>query len=162
MLTQLQSLPTKIDGRYATDHELKFTQDYLQVVRLRFATYQKLQTLEQEIVNEVYKRMMAKHPNLLKRSQGDLSVKWKKDTLRVLRYSATAMLLNDETWLKEKLLLWFETIMRAFGAEESCYVTYELMQAVVEERLSTEEFNLFQPILKLNQTILGNLQPQAA
>lgn len=155
MLSQLNRLQSQTDGRYASDAELQFVQDYLQTARLRFVTYQKIKLAESKIVQDVYDCLISANPTLLKRGNEDLSLKWKRDTLRVLRFSATAMLMNDPAWLRERLLLWLETIMRAFGAQQSCEATYSAMQDVVRLHLSPEEAALFCPILALNQSILG-------
>lgn len=155
MLSQLNRLQSQTDGRYASDAELQFVQDYLQTARLRFVTYQKIKLAESKIVQDVYDCLISANPTLLKRGNEDLSLKWKRDTLRVLRFSATAMLMNDPAWLRERLLLWLETIMRAFGAQQSCEATYSAMQDVVRLHLLPEEAALFCPILALNQSILG-------
>ncbi len=155
MLSQLNHLQYQTDGRYASDAELQFMQDYLQTARLRFITYQKIKLAESKIVQDVYDCLTAVDPRLLRRGTEDLSSKWKRDTIRVLRFSATAMLLDDPDWLSERLLLWLATIMRAFGAQQSCAATYSAMQDVVRHYLSAEEAALFCPILALNQAVLS-------
>ena len=155
MLSQLNRLQSHTDGRYASDAELQFMQDYLQTARLRFITYQKIKLAESKIVQDVYDCLVTADPNLLRRGTEDLTAKWKRDTIRVLRFSATAMLLDDPTWLSERLLLWLSTIMRAFGAQRSCAATYSAMQDVIRHYLSPEEAALFGPILALNQAVLS-------
>ncbi len=155
MLTQVDRLVKEIDGRYATDAELAFMASYARSFRQRVQTYLTLQKLESVIVQEVLQRLQKREPALLKQGDKDLTAKWQLDTLRVLRYSATAMLLNDGDWLREQLLFWFQTIMRAFRAERSCAVTYEVMQAVVQEQLTPAQAQLFCPILELNRSLLG-------
>lgn len=155
MLSQLNHLQSQTDGRYASDAELQFVQDYLQTARLRFVTYQKIKLAEATIVQDVYDCLLTADPKLLRRGAEDLSAKWKRDTIRVLRFSATAMLLDDPAWLNERLLQWLATIMRAFGAQRSCAATYSAMQDVIRHYLSPEEAALFCPILALNQAVLG-------
>lgn len=155
MLTQIERLAKAVDGRYATDAELAFMQDYAQSFRQRAQAYLRLQQLEPVIVQQVLQRVQQKDPSLLRQGDKDLTAKWHLDTLRVLRYSAMAMLLNDGDWLRDRLLFWFQTIMRAFKAERSCQVTYEVMQAVVQEQLTPAQAQLFCPILELNRVLLG-------
>jgi hypothetical protein len=59
--------------------------------------------------------------------------------------------------LRERLLFWFQTIMRAFGAQRSCNVTYTIMQEVVKQHLTAEQASLFLPILEVNRRILGTV-----
>jgi Phycobilisome protein len=155
MLGQLQRFSFEIDGRYATDTELQFLTDYVQSFDLRVQTYQKLQAIESVVVQQVYTKMKAIDSNLFNSGNEDISAKWKRDTLRTLRYSATAMLVNDPDILRERFLLWFQTIMRAFSAQQSCDVTYKVMQEVIQQHLTPRQASLFCPILELNRRTLG-------
>jgi Phycobilisome protein len=152
MLSQLQRFSFEIDGRYATDVELQFLTDYIQSFTLRVQTYQKLQAIESVVVQQVYMKMKAIDAKLFDSGNEDISAKWKRDTLRTLRYSATAMLVNDPEILRERFLLWFQTIMRA---QHSCDVTYKVMQEVIQQHLTPMQASLFCPILELNRRTLG-------
>jgi Phycobilisome protein len=155
MLSQLQRLGVEAEGRYATDSELQFISDYAQSFSLRVQTYQKLQASESAIIQQVQAKMQALDPTLFRSGNEDVSGKWKRDTIRVLRYSAVALLLDDPDTLRDRLLFWMQTIMRAFGAQRSCNVTYEVMQDVVKQHLLPNQANLFCPILELNRRSLG-------
>ncbi|MGI0487617.1 phycobilisome protein [Pantanalinema rosaneae CENA516] len=155
MLSQLQKLSVETDGRFATDAELLFVNQYARSFGLRLQTYQKLQAAEAVIVQQVYTRLQALDPTMFQVQQDDLSAKWKRDTIRVLRYSAIAMLLDDPATLQERLLFWFQSIMKAFGAQRSCHLTYATMQEVVKQYLSPVQASLFCPILEMNQKLLG-------
>ncbi len=155
MLTNVEALVQATDGRYATDQELMFFQTYLSTVGTRLRAYQKIQAAEPQIVSQVMTRLKAQKPDLFQVGEQDLAAKWQRDTVRVLRYSAIALLLDDPERLKETLLSWFQTIMRAFGAQESCDLTYAAMQTVMPQFLNAEELKLFLPILELSRVILG-------
>ncbi|HEY9616461.1 MAG TPA: phycobilisome protein [Microcoleaceae cyanobacterium] len=155
MLSQLQKLSVETDGRFATDEELQFVILYARSFGLRLQTYQRLQAAEAVIVQQVYARLKSLDPSLFQLQQGDLSAKWKQDTIRVLRYSAIAMLFDDPTTLQERLLFWFQSIMKAFGAQHSCQLTYTAMQEVVKQYLSPVQASLFCPILEINRKLLG-------
>lgn len=155
MLSQLERLSVEADGRYATDAELQFIAEYLQSFNLRVQTYLRIQAIESTIIQQVQAKMQTLDPTLFHSSGEDLTGKWKRDTLRVLRYSAVAMLLNDPDTLRERLLFWMQAIMRAFGAQRSCNVTYEVMQDVVRQHLTPPQANLFCPILELDRRSLG-------
>lgn len=155
MLSQLRRLSYETDGRYATDEELRVIDQFTRSFYLRIQTYQRLQALEVQIVQQVYTRMQSLEPDLFLKGGADVSAKWKRDTIRVLRYSAIAMLLNDPDSLQERLLFWMRTIMKAFGAERSCNVTYATMQDVIKQHLSPTEASLFCPILEMNRQVLG-------
>ncbi|MCY7275857.1 MAG: phycobilisome protein, partial [Phormidesmis sp. CAN_BIN44] len=122
MLSQIQRLTLETEGRYATDEELGFLADYTSSFSLRVQTYQKIQECEATIVQQVQTKMRSTDPTLLRNGNEDITVKWKRDTLRVLRYAAAAMLIDDPETFRERFLFWFQTIMRAFGAQRSCNV----------------------------------------
>ncbi len=155
MLSQLNTLAQEADGRFATDAELMFLQNYLRSARLRFSAYQKIQAAEPKIIQQVKQKLEAIDPSLLQNGKTDLSAKWQRDAVRGLRYAAQALLIDDQESLEERLLLWFQTMMRAFKAERSCNATYVIMQDVVKQFLSPEEAELFCPILEVTRSTLG-------
>ena len=155
MLSQLEHLSLTTDGRYATDRELMFLQTYLKSARTRFSAYQRLQKAEVAIVDQVYQKLQAMDSTLLLSGSMDLSAKWKRDTVRVLRYAATALLIDDTETYRERFLMWFQTIMQSFRAERSCNVTYTLMQEVIRQHLPPQEADLVLPLLELSRSMLG-------
>lgn len=155
MLSQLHKLSRDVDGRYATDDELQFVGEYLKRYRLRLETYQRLQAVESIVVQQVYAKMRSIDPTLFMHGKEDISQKWRLDTIRVLRYSAIAMLLNDPDTLRERLLLWMQSIMKAFGAQRGCRITYEVMQDVIKQHLTPSQAGIFCPILEMNRQVLG-------
>ncbi|MEO1070130.1 MAG: phycobilisome protein [Cyanobacteria bacterium J06638_6] len=156
MLTHVQSLLQASDGRYASDPELIFFQAYLASVGTRIRAYQKIQQAEQQIIAQVMTQLKTQRPNTFQVGGEDLTAKWQRDTVRVLRYSAIALLLDDAERFKETLLTWFQSIMRAFKTEENCHLTYTAMQAVIPDHLNPEELKLYVPILELCRVALGS------
>ncbi|MEP0916704.1 phycobilisome protein [Leptolyngbya sp. DQ-M1] len=157
MLSQIQRLTQETEGRYATDEELRFLIEYARSYELRVQTYQKLQACEAVIIQQVQAKMRAIDPMLFRQGNEDLTNKWKRDTVRVLRYSAATMLIDDPESMRERFLFWFQTMMRAFNAQKSCGVTYTVMQDVIKQVLTVNEANLILPILELNRRMLGTV-----
>ncbi|MEN9226383.1 MAG: hypothetical protein Q6L60_07560 [Thermostichus sp. HHBFW_bins_43] len=155
MLTRLRELSIAADGRYLRDEEMQFMETYLASFDLRLSAYRKLQDAEAQIIRDVEMKLRALDPYLLMRGVEDFSNKWKADTVRVLRLSALAMLLDDEQRYKDRFLYWFQTLMRAFRTQRSCEATYRFLQEVVANYLTREEVRLLKPILETNRTFLG-------
>lgn len=155
MLSQLEQLSFVVDGRYASDAELQFITEYVQSFDLRVQTYLKLQQLESTLIQEVYVKMRSIDRSVFSSNNVDISAKWKQDTIRVLRYVAVAVLINDPETLRERFLLWFQTIMRAFGTQRSCDTTYRVLQTVVKRHLTPAQVGLVCPILELTRQLLG-------
>lgn len=158
MLSSVRTLIRDTDGRYASDGELRFFQKYLSTANSRISAYCKLQKAEPQIIAEVLRQIRNQDPTLFQGEQGDLTAKWQRDTVWVLRHCATALLLDDLNTLKDGLLTWVQTIMQAFGAQRSCLLTYATMQRVIGSWLTPEELVLMLPILEEVRMILGQQQ----
>jgi hypothetical protein len=155
MFVKLENLSVEADARYATDDELGFIDSYIQSFNMRQQIYLKLKSQEQKIVEQVQAKLKLMDPKLLQNGVEDVQDKWKRDTLRVLRYTALTVLIDDSENLKSQFLIWYQTIMQAFGAERSCNATYEVMQQVVKQVLEPQEAALVSPVLELNRSLLG-------
>jgi len=155
MFVKLENLSVTADARYASDEELGFIDSYIKTFDLRKQTYLKLKSLESKIVEQVYTKLRSLDPTLLQNGAEDVSDKWKRDTVRVMRYVALTVLIDDSENLKDQFLTWYQTIMQAFSSERSCYATYDIMQQVVKHLLESQELALVSPVLELNRSLLG-------
>ncbi|MEK0182588.1 MAG: phycobilisome protein [Oscillatoriales cyanobacterium] len=155
MLSQLSRLSVEADGRYASAAELQFLKDYFQSLNHRMSAYKKIQASEKEILSQVEAQMQSIDPNIFRRGSQDVTAKCRLDAAMVLRHSAAALLINDTERLRDRLLLWLQTILGPFHAKNSSSVTYDVMKKVIKQHLTTEEANLFVPILDINRSILG-------
>ena len=155
MLSQFETLERITAEHYATDEELQFLLTYTESFNLRKATYQVLQSLETQIVQETYYKLAQAHPEVFQVKGQELSTKWKVDTTRVLRYIAAAVLLDDGESLRNRFLLWFQTLMKAFGVRRNCYLTYEVLKAVLQNNLMANQYRLIEPFLEMTQAVLG-------
>jgi hypothetical protein len=149
MLSQLKHLSLEAEGRYASDAELQFMADYIQSFNLRVQTYQKLQELETTLLQQTYIKMKSIDPTFFVYNKEDASLNWKRDTTLGLRYAAIAVLTNDPEQLQDRLLFWFQTIIRAFGLERSYNATYQTLQEVVKQHLTPPQSSLICPWLEL-------------
>jgi len=129
--------------------------EYVQSFQERLHAYESLQAAEGAIVKETMMAIATRHPEVFGQGGEALKGKWKNDTTRVLRYTAVAMLMNDPETVRERFLLWFQTIMRAFGTQKSCDITYNVLQDVVAKNLDADAAALFQPYMEMNRQVLG-------
>lgn len=156
MLKQLARLSVEADGRYATAKELQFLKDYIDSVDRRIGAYEKIQAMEAVIVSKIDETRSAAEPDLFtKVSQVDGTVVCKRDFTNILRYSAAALLFDDCDRVPDNYLLWYKTIVRTFRYDRPAGVTYKVVQDVIKEYLTPQEATLFNPILELNQVVLG-------
>lgn len=155
MLSFSHRLSCDIDGRYASDTELLSLMRYRQTFQLRLQTYLKLQELESTIIQQAYLKLRSMDSSFFRYGGADFSSKWRQDTIRVWRYIAVAVLLDDLDTLKERLLLWFQTIVRAFAVQTICEATYRILQELARQYLTPAQAQLVCPILEMSRCILG-------
>jgi hypothetical protein len=155
MLKQLARLSVEADGRYATADELQFLKDYLQSVDQRLSAYEKIRDAEEKIIPQVEEIKRSLDPNLFVMGSRDITEVCRRDMTNVIRCSAAALLINDLDRLRAGLLVWYQTIVRAFNYQRYAEITYQIIQDVVKEYLTAEEAELMLPILQLDHTILG-------
>lgn len=156
MLQQLARLSVEAEGRFATDEELQFLKDYLQSVEQRVIAYEKIHEAEEKIIHLVEAKKRAHNANLFQLNSGDVTQVCRRDLRNVLRHSAAALLFDERERLQESLLLWYQTIVRAYKYESYAKVTYQILQEAIKQYLLPEEATLFYPFLQLNQLVLSS------
>lgn len=156
MLKQLEQLSISAEGRYATARELEFLENYLPTVNLRISAYQKIRDAEDEIIDRLEAKMREKMPKIFQSGSGDLSPMYKRDTKRILRNAIAAMLIDDLDRLRENILLWQRTIIKAFKVKHIAAVAHTIMPEIIQQYLTPEEFTAIEPVLHLNQAILAD------
>lgn len=157
MLSQIQQLSQEIEGRYATDEELIFLMEYARSFELRVQTYQKIQANEAAIVQQVLAKIRSMDASLLRAGNEDLTSICKRDTTFGLRFAAIAMLIDDPDSLRERVLFWWQTIVRAFKNQRNSSVIYTVMPEIVKQHLTPSEASLIMPMLEVNRRMLGTV-----
>ncbi len=155
MLNQLTRLSVDTEGRYATGEELQFLKDYLASKDSRISAYEKIRDAEDEIMDELETQARSINPTVFLKGEKDVSQVCRRDRRHLLKCSATAMLIDDLDRLRDGLLLWQSTIMRAMQDEPASQVIGRVLPGVIKQYLTSEEADLMMPALRLNQTLLG-------
>lgn len=155
MLQQIRQLTLDADGRYASDAELSFFNDYLKTARLRFTLYQKIQKLEPQLVQQMVQRFRITRPDLLRLNGQDQTAKCERDMRLILRNAAAALLSDDAEILKDRTLVWFQVMMRSFKTQEAFEAGNQIIQAVLKQTLTPEEATLFCPLLETATLIVS-------
>lgn len=149
MITLLETVLERSDGSYISPQDLQMLDQSIASWQKRRESYNLVQTQESEIVDKVLKKFQNGTPLFSKPLPEDVVIKCRRDISLVLRYCATAMLLQDEELLKDRLLYWMQNIMRALRHQKINDRVYQLLQQVVQEQLPPENANLMLPYLKI-------------
>ena len=155
MLKELARLSVEAEGQYATDADLKFLEDYLETVDTRFSAYKKIRDAQEKIVErvETQKRQMSK--NLSSLEGRDITSVCNRDMAVILRYALSSMLLNDMDYLRDGILIWYQTIVRAYKYTDHDQSIYEILQKVVQTYLTPEESDIVIPVLQVTHTLVS-------
>ena len=157
MLSQLKQLASTVDGRYATSEELQFIKDYVESIDLRVTTYEKVRNTEDEVIQDVFEEVNEMDPEAFNVKVGAKSVKDTciRDRKILLKHISAAMLVADMDRLRDALLVWQRTLVKATQHERpSRYVT-EAMTKVIKKRFAPEEADLLVPNVIISQSFLS-------
>jgi hypothetical protein len=155
MLQQLDRLSVEVDGRFASAEELGFLKAYLNSAEARITTYEKVREQAQEILS-TWEEAKRNYPqDLFHMGNYDMTDICRRDGADVLRCSASTMLFDEPDRLKAGMLVWYETIAKAFGYKKFTAINYKLIQGVVKQFLNEKEAALMIPIFQLTQTVLS-------
>lgn len=153
MLKPLARLSVETDGRYATDGELQFLEDYFVTLEQRITTYEKIRDAESKIVERVEKQKAEINPDLFKLNGRDIKDVCQRDMIDLLRCSAATMLLNDLDYLRDNMLIWYRTIVRAYQYDRHDDTIYKLLENNTKAHLTPEQAKLITPALQLDHTL---------
>ena len=145
MLTLLENVLDRADGSYIKPEDLLTLDRSIASWQQRRKTYDLIQAKENIILEQVMQQIQSTAPNMTPEGVN----KCNRDMALVLRYCATAMLLQDEELLKDRLLYWMQNIMVALQKQRLNNLLYQTLQKSVQENLPTENANLLLPYLAI-------------
>jgi tRNA A37 N6-isopentenylltransferase MiaA len=149
MLTLLENVLDRADGSYIKPEDLLTLDRSIASWQQRRKTYDLIQAKENIILEQVMQQIQSTAPNMAAKMTPDGVNKCSRDMALVLRYCATAMLLQDEELLKDRLLYWMQNIMVALQKQRLNNLLYQTLQKSVQENLPTENANLLLPYLAI-------------
>lgn len=155
MLKQMVQLSIEAEGRYASDKELQFIEQYLGSADKRVSAYEKIRENAEQIVHRWEAQKRAHKENLFELDGRDITDICNRDMTNMLRCSAAYMLFDDLDRLQENLLLWYKTIVKSYGYSKYALVNYQIIQDVIKLFLTADEAALIVPILQLDRAVLG-------
>ncbi|BBC24863.1 hypothetical protein [Pseudanabaena sp. ABRG5-3] len=150
MIPKIQELINQAQDRYLASDELGLMESYVSSLPDRLKLYKLIRDREIDILQSVADQVQSELPNV---AVEDLEVGIKNLVL-VLRYSSMAMLLNDENFLKERLLSWLEGIMSMRDMRRLNDALYKLLNQVLRQQFSPNQLALLQPLITSAQVTL--------
>ncbi len=151
---QLELNVLEADGRYLNTQELYPLENYIQSYSVRLHTYEQLRDNGEQLVLRSLRKMAQTYPELIQQH----GQRCKYDMTEVLRYIALSVLRDDETFFKEQMTVWLDTILLAYKRNQHCVVAYRALQEAISTTLPSSDASLIRPYLEI---VLQTLQSHA-
>lgn len=158
MHPQLTQLFDEAESRYLKPDEIATVHQYITSLPERLDAYRSLRDQELNLMQRVADQLQRDFANTsidtLKRSL--------KHALLLLRTSAMAMLLDDETYLQKRLLQWLTPTMQVYQTQAINTALYRSLNQQLQQTLTLPQLQRLKPMLVLAQTTLLHTGTPAA
>lgn len=150
MMPKIQELINQAQDRYLASDELGLMEGYISSLPDRLKLYKQIRDREIDILQSVADQVPTELPNVTD-EELESGI---KSLILVLRYSSMAMLLNDENFLKQRLLNWLEGIMSMRDMRRLNETLYKLLNQGLKKQFSSTQLTLIQPLITAAQVTL--------
>ena len=150
MIPKIQDLINQAQDRYLAIDELGLMESYVSSLPDRLKLYKQLRDREIDLLQAVADQVPVELPNV---TDAELE-SGIKNLILVLRYCSMSMLLNDESFLKERLLNWLEGIMSMRDMRRLNETLYKLLNQGLRQQFSPAQLTLIQPLITSAQVTL--------
>ncbi len=150
MHPELLSLLEKAEQRYLEPKEVELYRRHAASLNKRLQTYEVLREQESTIFQQVADLLVTEFPNEQQENLERSLRYW----LLIVRYSATAMLLNDQSYLEHRLQDWLKILLETYETKTIDLKLYDLLMNVVKKELPKEHLRLFDPVLQKAKEML--------
>jgi hypothetical protein len=150
MIPKIQDLINQAQDRYLAVDELGLMESYVSSLPDRLNLYKQLRDREIDLLQAVADQVPVELPNV---TDAELEAGI-KNLILVLRYCSMSMLLNDESFLKERLLNWLEGIMSMRDMRRLNETLYKLLNQGLRQQFSPAQLALIQPLITSAQVTL--------
>ncbi|MCY7334389.1 MAG: hypothetical protein LH649_17420 [Pseudanabaena sp. CAN_BIN31] len=150
MMPKIEELISQAQDRYLASDELGLMESYISSLPDRLKLYKMIRDREIDLLQAVADQISTELPSV---TDEDLETGI-KNLILVLRYSSMAMLLNDENFLKQRLLNWLEGIMSMHDMRRLNETLYKLLNQKLREQFSPSQLALIQPLITAAQVTL--------
>jgi hypothetical protein len=150
MIPKIQDLINQAQDRYLAIDELGLMESYVSSLPDRLKLYKQLRDREIDLLQAVADQVPVELPNV---TDAELEAGI-KNLILVLRYCSMSMLLNDESFLKERLLNWLEGIMSMRDMRRLNETLYKLLNQGLRQQFSPAQLALIQPLITSAQVTL--------
>ncbi len=150
MHPKIEALFDEAENRYLKADELQVLNQYVDSLPERLVAYRTLRDRELTVMQHVADQLQIELPDepieALERAI--------KNALLTLRYCAMGMLMNDESFVRDRLMSWLGGAMSQYHNPTINQSLYRLLNQQLSQALGASAMNLLTPYLVLAQTLI--------
>lgn len=150
MNSQIEKLFENAESRYLKPEELDILNHYVSSLPERLEVYRRLRDEEISIMQHVADQLQAAFPQ----EKQETLERCLKNALLVMRYCAMSMLLDDESFVQERLLDWLSQTLAVYNSQAVDATLYRLLNQAISQAFTPAQINLIKPSLSLAQRAL--------
>lgn len=150
----LEEKIVRADGGYLDAQGLRSFEHYAQSYPVRLETYQNLRDKSPALIVQALRKLAQTYPELVQKH----GQRCQYDMTEVVRYIALSILRDDETFFKEQMMVWLDTILLAHKKQNHCTVAYRFLQDAISASLPPAHSALIRPYL---DCVITTLQAHA-
>lgn len=150
MHPELLSLLETAEQRYLEPKEIELYRRHAASLSRRLQTYEILREQETKIFQAIADQLVKIFPN---ESQQNLE-RCLKYWLLIVRYMATGMLLNDISYLENRLQGWVKGLLETYETAQIDVQIYELLMPELKKYLSPDDLRLLEPVLQKTKDLI--------
>lgn len=139
----IESIFDEAENRYLKPEELSVLNTYVESLPERMETYRCIRDKEIEVMQHVADQLEARFTD---KSHAVLE-RCLKNALLVMRYASMSMLLNDESFLKNRLVMWLEETASVYETRDIDTALYQSLNQRLSEILTVDQVDLIRPHL---------------
>lgn len=149
MNVQIETLLSEAENRYLNPEELGALNQYVGSLPERLETYRHLREHELDVMQQVADQLQAQFSQekieILERSL--------KNALLAMRTCAMSMLLNDPSFIEQRLSDWLNQMTKAYNTQAIDRELYRLVVQQLQQLLSPKQMSLLAPHLQRIHTL---------
>ncbi|MGA7932751.1 MAG: hypothetical protein WCA35_04155 [Kovacikia sp.] len=150
MHPKIEAILNEAENRYLNPEELGVINQYVDSLPNRIEAYRTVRDRELEIMQQVADQLQAAMPQE-KTENLERSL---KNALLMLRYCAIGMLLNDESFVHDRLLSWLSASIGFYNTQTINTTLYRLLNQQLSQTLAAPYSSLLNPMLIMAQNTL--------
>ncbi len=154
----IETIFDEAENRYLKPEELGVLNTYVESLPERMETYRLIRDQEIEVMQHVADQLESRFTD---KSQAVLE-RCLRNALLVMRYASMSMLLNDESFLTNRLVKWLEETASVYETRDIDTALYQSLNQRLSEILTQDQVSLIRPHLtSAEKAVVSPLKSEA-